>query len=975
MDRKIFQNPGPEYRGKPFWAWNGELKKEEIAFQIGCLKEMGFGGAFLHSRTGLATEYMSDEWMRLVGYASELLNDQGMQAYLYDEDRWPSGTCGGLVTKTKEFRAKSMVLEEVPSKAGFTEPENFLGLFAVEKEGRAAQSCRKISVPAEAKSGEQVFVCRYLYMQEDSFYNGYTYLDTMNRAAADRFIELTHERYKKALGEKFGKEIVGIFTDEPHRGPLLNGFGRKEPEKELEIPYTYCLFEEFEKRRGYRIEERLPFLWLGHAGEKFCKEMYDLIEVEEELFLENFAAPYHEWCQKNNLLVTGHVLHEDTLSAQTTMCGSVMRYYEYMDYPGMDNLCEENYAYNVPALVRSAARQLGKKFVLDELYAATGWKMRFADYKRTGDWQSATGVTLRCPHLSWYTMKGEAKRDYPASFLHQSAWYKDFSAVEDYFARMHYLMTWGKSTTDTAIINPVESAWGLTNMYSYENCFAVTDPAYRKLENEYYGLYKELLLRGASVDYVDEGLFAKYGSADKSGFHCGNASYQKIILCGNLHLRSTTLSALKTFLREGGTVYVVGEMPQYLDGLPHDFSGELALAGRLPVEPAAAYRRIHGGVAETGDTRLIVTEREGDGERVILFLNATKEEFDASLRICTLQNCILLDLRTGEWRAAEYIRNGGEIKIDKHFVPDEEFAVLLTGEEEPEHSVLLPSEAVGVPESFSYKLDEPNFLVLDKAEYFIDGEGQGSDYVLKIDKELRARCGLEIRGGEMVQPWFKRKYFPPRDKKYCRLTLLFRFDCEELPSEAMLMTEEYSNPEIRLNGISVPSSPDRKTNLDSCFRLISLPWEIFRKGENSLLLSFDFYEETDVEAVYLCGQFGVRTGTEKDVLTALPERLRAGDFCSQGLPYYGGRVVLNAPLPLGEYCVETEDIACAVAYANGNILAFPPYRAKFCAKEGELKLELVMTRNNLFGCADETGRHSQLRPQGLCFPLKLYRRS
>ena len=110
MDRKIFQNPGPEYRGKPFWAWNGELKKEEIAFQIGCLKEMGFGGAFLHSRTGLATEYMSDEWMRLVGYASELLNDQGMQAYLYDEDRWPSGTCGGLVTKTKEFRAKSMVV-------------------------------------------------------------------------------------------------------------------------------------------------------------------------------------------------------------------------------------------------------------------------------------------------------------------------------------------------------------------------------------------------------------------------------------------------------------------------------------------------------------------------------------------------------------------------------------------------------------------------------------------------------------------------------------------------------------------------------------------------------------------------------------------------------------------------------------------------------------------------------------------------
>lgn len=150
-------------------------------------------------------------------------------------------------------------------------------------------------------------------MQGDSFYNGYTYIDTMNLEATERFIELTHERYKKSLGDKFGKEIMGIFTDEPHRGPLLNGFGRKEKDKEKEIPYTYCLFKEFENRKGYKIEDRLPLLWLGKAGEPFCKEMYDFIEVEEELFLESFAKPYYEWCRRNNLLVTGHVLHEDNL--------------------------------------------------------------------------------------------------------------------------------------------------------------------------------------------------------------------------------------------------------------------------------------------------------------------------------------------------------------------------------------------------------------------------------------------------------------------------------------------------------------------------------------------------------------------------------------------------------------------------------------------------------------------------------------
>ena len=117
------------------------------------------------------------------------------------------------------------------------------------------------------------------------------------------------------------------------------------------------------------------------------------------MFLENFAVPYRNWCRAHGILVTGHVLHEDNLAAQTTMCGSVMRYYEYMDMPGMDNLCEDNFAVNVPSLVKSVAKQLGKKFVLDELYAATGWKMTFADYKRTGEWQSFGGINLRCPLL------------------------------------------------------------------------------------------------------------------------------------------------------------------------------------------------------------------------------------------------------------------------------------------------------------------------------------------------------------------------------------------------------------------------------------------------------------------------------------------------------------------------------------------------------------------------------------------------
>ena len=62
----LFQNPTSEYRGAPFWAWNCELDKETLQRQIEYLKEMGFGGFHMHSRTGMATEYLSEEFMDLV---------------------------------------------------------------------------------------------------------------------------------------------------------------------------------------------------------------------------------------------------------------------------------------------------------------------------------------------------------------------------------------------------------------------------------------------------------------------------------------------------------------------------------------------------------------------------------------------------------------------------------------------------------------------------------------------------------------------------------------------------------------------------------------------------------------------------------------------------------------------------------------------------------------------------------------------
>jgi arylsulfatase A-like enzyme len=52
--------------------------------QIYVMQEMGFGGFFMHSRTGLATEYLGPEWFDLINACADEAEKLGMEAWLYD---------------------------------------------------------------------------------------------------------------------------------------------------------------------------------------------------------------------------------------------------------------------------------------------------------------------------------------------------------------------------------------------------------------------------------------------------------------------------------------------------------------------------------------------------------------------------------------------------------------------------------------------------------------------------------------------------------------------------------------------------------------------------------------------------------------------------------------------------------------------------------------------------------------------------
>ncbi|WP_239615479.1 glycosyl hydrolase [Cohnella mopanensis] len=986
---ELFLQPPNEYRGKPFWSWNGKLEKEELLRQIHVFHQMGLGGFFIHSRTGLVTEYLGEEWFEFVEACTEEAERLGMEVWIYDEDRWPSGTAGGMVTEEPRFRLKFIELRVVPA-AEFDWPESddYIAVYACRLEGVAYYDAVQLMRGELSIAGTSVLVFAIVEMNKDSFYNGYTYVDTMNRDATDRYLEITHDRYKERVGKHFGRTIKGVFTDEPHRGALMDGFGITNERRLWSAPWTYTLFEDFERAFGYDLRSRLPELFLKPEGRLVSQVKWHYVELTQRLFIQNYLKPMQDWTRENGLRLTGHMLHEDTLTAQTAYLGSAMRFYEYQDDPGVDVLREGNRNYWLVKQLSSAARQLGQKWLLSELYGCTGWQMTFESHKAVGDWQTLFGINVRNHHLSWYTMEGESKRDYPASISYQSAWWDDYEFVETYFSRFGLALSQGERKCDVLVLNPVESVW--CQVYPGWSIDMKTQSAdVQKLEDQYRDTFHWLSGAQIDFDYADEEMLGRLHAIEDAVkgdplFWVGQAAYRVVLVAGMITIRESTVAALEKFAAAGGKIIFAGEVPQYVDALPSDRCVRLAeQAVSVPFDGPGIVDACRAGQsvpmqvidAATGlpaEEIFCRLNEDENGRFYFALLNVNPAvAYDIRVELGITGAIEEWDCKTGDKKAVACEAGDGKLSWNVRFHPSEEHLYVIDSvapAAELAAPILESSASNRLNEAYPYRLSESNVCVLDMASYRIgDGEWSRQAEILQADRSIRTELELPLRGGRMIQPWYAALYHQELNALATPLVLRFAFSVAVLPdSDLQIAIESPDLFEIAVNGISLDRSDMDGWWVDPCFKKIKLPRALLRTGENVLELRTDFRNETNLEAVYLLGDFGVRLDGVRRTLVALPETVSFGDLTEQGFPFYGGKIrylIASAafgPLPEdGEGATLTLpafDAACVkVGAAFGGetkMIAWQPYEADITEelRKGEpIGVEVVLTRRNTFG--------------------------
>ncbi len=986
---ETFKSPDARYRGKPFWSWNGELKPDEIRRQVRIFKRMGMGGAFLHSRVGLATEYLGEAWFEAIRAAVDECRLEGMEAWLYDEDCWPSGYAGGLVTQNPEHRMRFLVMEIVPAKGFSYEEEDEYPVYEADVTGDKASNVQWLH-PGQKPTASHVLLFHEETQPCTNYYNGFTYLDTLSEEAVAAFIDATHERYRREIGDAFGEAVPGIFTDEPN---FCAFYGEQVPQGRKGIPYSYVPWTKklpgvFETLYNYSIRSFLPELMLEVDGVRVSRARLDFRNCLTHLFTTNFFKQIYDWCERHHIKLTGHVLLEDRLSMQTLVVGAAMRAYEYMQVPGIDLLTQYAYDYDTPKQCQSVANQMGRPWMLSELYGCTGWDFSFAGHKAVGDWQTALGVTLRCHHLSWYTMKGEAKRDYPASIFFQSPWWEHYKHLEDYYARLNVALTRGRCVQDVLVVHPIESTFARFRPRMLEHDDPQKFMLFHTSEDVLFcdealiSLRNMLLENHFDFAYGDEEMMSRLGDVvvDDQGvrLRLGECEYKTVLVPPMDTIRQSTLDLLIRFRKLGGLIVFVGDFADHLDGCPSEAASILALQClRAPLEKEPL-----GEILEPFARRVSI--QDGNGAQIPTVLYQQRCDGDAHiLFMCNTDRARGYDAVEVRLKADGKVVEHDPLTGERRLIPSRKagFWTVFNTALEPIGSrlfVIEPSpagriqRAAALTQVRKQKLSdkalhaaqrtEPNVCVLDYAAYRIGEKGgfRAPTEILRIDRAVRDAMGLPRRGGEMMQPWAQ-EIGPDAPRRL--VTLRFSFDATELPGGPLcLALETPRRYVITLNGHEVATDAEAGWWVDPAIRIIPLDSSALKKGKNALEATLDFRCDDNLEAMYLLGEFGVKPGKKNCAITPLPT-LGVGDWRTQGLPFYGGAVVYRYKTTLtpkkGERVfLSAPDFEGAAIHVlvNGNdagYLSWPPYALDITSHLGEPPAEITLTlfgsRRNCFG--------------------------
>ena len=315
-----------------FERWAGTTD-EAIRTNVLKLQEAGLGG--LVANVSLQDYLLDEAAWDVLQRGVRIAHEEGLRVWIYDEEGYPSGAAGGRV------------LETAPS----AEAQGLIRV--VDEAGRIRYEVITLYEATHAT---------------ENFYKKRRYINILDPVAVATFLEVTHERYARAL-EPIDQYVEAFFTDEPSLISVYIPEGREYPRT---LPWHARVPEEFRRRKGYDLLPHRESLFVD-VGEMDRKIRCDFYDVIADLCAETYFGGLQEWCRNHHVASSGHLLGEETMVWQTDFNGDPFRCYGKFDIPGIDMILSNpekilaNDYFLVPKVAGSACRVQGTRRLMCEI--------------------------------------------------------------------------------------------------------------------------------------------------------------------------------------------------------------------------------------------------------------------------------------------------------------------------------------------------------------------------------------------------------------------------------------------------------------------------------------------------------------------------------------------------------------------------------------------------------------------------------
>ncbi|MDR2679785.1 MAG: glycosyl hydrolase family 2 [Tannerella sp.] len=566
------------------WWWMGsDVDSLNLTCNLEELSKAGIGGVEITPIYGVKgreahyIDYLSPRWMEAFAYTRAEASRLGMGVDMNAGTGWP---LGGPEITTEDAATKAIFQHY--SLTGGTQLNEKIEI----KDRKQKDIARLDKLMAYSSKGEKWDVtdkvspdktlnwtapqdgdCRLI-----ALFTGKT-LQKVKRAAPGGEGYVLDHLNKEAVMRYFGKYDKAFHENNT---PFPDSFFNDSYEV-YEADWTPALLEEFEKRRGYRLQDYFSELLADGINDVSIRVISDYRETIGEILKDNFTEPWTEWAHshksatKNQAHGSPANLLDLYASVDIPECESFG--ISDCDIPGLrkDSIRKKNDGDpTVLKYASSAAHVAGKKYTSAETFTwlTEHFRTSLSQCKPEIDQMFTSGVNHVYFHGSTYSPKDAEwpgwKFYASVDMSHTNSFWRDAPAFYDYIARTQSFLQYGQPDNDFLLYFPIYDIWA-NQRGQYFTTFAIH--GMRERLPEFCSAAEEIMRCGYDLDYISDYYIQSTKVENGLLKTVGGATYKALILPSVKLIPVATMAQIIELTKQGATVIFANQYPSDVPGL------------------------------------------------------------------------------------------------------------------------------------------------------------------------------------------------------------------------------------------------------------------------------------------------------------------------------------------------------------------------------------------------------------------------